>query len=242
MKRAIISDIHSNIEALDKVLAWIEREKITDIICLGDLVGYGPDPQKCIERVHHVARVILAGNHDYAAVGMTDTSYFNLYARLAADWTGTVLSKDEKSRLSSAPLTEVNGAYMYVHATPCEPETWDYIMSTEDAELNFRYFDNQVCFIGHSHVPMIMESNSEGKCMPLDSTTVTLKPDSRYIINVGSVGQPRDHDTRACFGVFDDEEKKFEIIRIEYPFPITQRKIRKLRLPDYLADRLGRGA
>lgn len=241
MKYAIISDIHSNVEALDEVLKWIEKEKIKDIICLGDLVGYGPNPKECIERVHRVTEVVLAGNHDYAAVGLTDTNNFNVYAKTAAEWTATVLSKDESSLLSAAPLTSEKDPATFVHATPMEPDLWDYIMSLEDAMINFRHFDTQVCFVGHSHVPMIIEHNTKKSCRLLDSTALIFQPDCRYIINVGSVGQPRDRDTRASFGIFDDEKLKFELVRVEYPYTITQRKILEMGLPSFLAERLGKG-
>jgi len=241
MKHAIISDIHGNIEALEKVLERIENEKVDDIICLGDLVGYGPNPKECIERIQKVARIILAGNHDHAAVGLTDPNYFNFYAKIAVEWTAMTLSKSEKNFLSSVPLMANNGSATYVHATPREPAAWDYIMSLEDAQSNFEHFSNQVCFIGHSHVPVIIELNNGDSCRLLNSTAVTFKPDCRYIINLGSVGQPRDRDTRASFGVFDDEALLFELIRVEYPYITTQQKILKTGLPSFLAERLGKG-
>lgn len=241
MKHALISDIHSNLEALEKVLERIEKEKVDDIICLGDLVGYGPNPKECIERIQSVAQVVLAGNHDYAAVGLTDINYFNYYAKIAAEWTATILSEEEKSYLSSVPMTIENGPATFVHATPREPETWDYIMSLEDAVANFEHFKSQTCFIGHSHVPVIIEHNNKDACKLLDSTAVTFQPDCRYIINIGSVGQPRDRDTRASFGVFDDQILRFELIRVEYSYFETQRKILELGLPAFLAERLGKG-
>ena len=241
MRYAIISDIHANLEALEKVAESIEEKKIDHIICLGDLVGYGPNPKECIEYIHNLANIVLAGNHDYAAVGLTDTNYFNYYAKTAVEWTSTLLNPQEKLLLANAPLTHEKGPATFVHATPREPAAWDYIMSLEDALANFKHFESQVCFIGHSHVPVVLDLNGMKNCKLLKSTSVTLEPGHRYIINVGSVGQPRDRDIRASFGIFDDDMLHFELVRIEYPVKITQSKIIQLNLPLFLAERLGKG-
>ena len=241
MKYAIISDIHSNLEALEKVVERIEQEDIDQVICLGDLVGYGPNPIECTELVHKISKVVLAGNHDHAAVGLADISYFNFYAKKAIEWTTTVLTEKVRKLLSTAQFEKIIEPATYVHSTPNKPVTWDYIVSLDDALQNFKHFENQVCFIGHSHVPLILELNSHEYCKLLRTSSLTLEPDKKYIINIGSVGQPRDRDNRACLGIFNDTTMQFDLIRVEYPYKTTQTKIRNLGFPAFLADRLEKG-
>lgn len=241
MRYGIFSDIHGNLEALKAVLEELDRRQVDMLICLGDLVGYGPDPNECIELVRECADVVLAGNHDYAAIGRVDTTYFNLYARQAVDWTARALTPESRAYLESLPLKEEIDDFTVVHATPEDPERWDYLTSIGDALRNFSTFRGQACFIGHSHVPIIVALLANGECTVERSTPFKFREGERYIINVGSVGQPRDTDPHAAFATYDDEERVYELCRVPYDIEATQRKILDAGLPFFLAERLERG-
>ncbi|MCR4439102.1 MAG: metallophosphoesterase family protein [bacterium] len=241
MRMAIISDIHSNLEALTAVLQTIDDLHVDDVLCLGDIVGYGPDPNDCIDLVRSRAWVIIAGNHDFASVGLTDTTYFNHMARVAAAWTGNVLSEEHRQFLSGLQYVYRRESLLFVHATPEAPEQWDYLETLDDARRSFAAFGEQVCFMGHSHVPVVLELGEDEQIGVSTEQRVALAKDRRYLVNVGSVGQPRDGNPDACFGVFDTEELTFELVRVAYAFESTQEKILAAGLPAYLADRLALG-
>jgi predicted phosphodiesterase len=234
---AIISDVHANLEALNAVLKEIEKERIDEILFLGDSVGYGPNPNECIESLRDSTEVILAGNHDWAAIGMTDITYFNPYARAAIEWTEDVLSDENKTFLRELPVAKKlrHGSILLVHSTPKEPEQWHYLSSMWDAYINFHFFTEKICFIGHSHVPAIIEAPPEGE-LRLYPSHVEIKDGHRYIINVGSVGQPRDGNPDAAYVLFNEDS--IEIRRVSYDIVLTQKKMRKAGLPSYLIDRL----
>ena len=241
MKIAIISDIHSNSEALISVLEMIESIGVDEIYCLGDIVGYGPDPNDCILQVRENSSVVIAGNHDFAAVELTDISYFNVYARDAINWTANELDENNQEFLSTLEIMHQVDDALFVHATPENPEEWDYILSNFDAESNFQVFSEQVCFIGHSHSPVIFKMGKNGDVRTLRESVLECDPQCRYIINIGSVGQPRDADPRASFGIFDTETRMYELKRTDYAIEITQSRIIEAGLPRFLADRLSRG-
>lgn len=241
MKYAIISDIHGNLEALDTVLAEIEKQKADSIICLGDIVGYGPNPNECVDKIKEVTEVSLAGNHDYAPLGKLDLSYFNPWARDAIRWTADELSESSIEFLLELPLKlEMNG-FTIVHATPEQPAEWNYILTIGDAARNFSEFENQVCFVGHSHVPMVVSVDQEGEYLVQKENPLKIEEGLRYIINVGSVGQPRDLNPKASFAIYDHDEKTYQLLRVEYDISQTQSKIRKSGLPEFLAERLELG-
>jgi len=241
MKIAIISDIHSNIEALSAVLNEIENHNIRTIYCLGDIVGYGPNPRECIDTVKKTSQVILAGNHDFASVKKTELEYFNSYAREAIEKTRRLLKNSHRDFLSSLDYTLEDDTATYVHATPELPSMWDYILSSYDAVRNFTAFTTQVCFVGHSHIPVIFETSDNDSIAELHSQQIELHEDYRYIINVGSVGQPRDQDARAAFGIYEADHHSYEQIRVEYDVAKTQKKMRKLKLPEFLITRIAEG-
>ncbi len=226
MQIALISDIHSNIEALTTALKVIDERDIESIVCLGDIVGYGADPDKCIEIVRSRASVVTLGNHDAAVVDKADLKYFNEYAKTAALWTRTILSHDHKEYLKSLPLTTSEGDLHFVHGTPHNPEHWDYIFSAFQAMRKFDAVECEVCFVGHSHIPGDYREN------PVKEGT------GKRIINVGSVGQPRDRDPRLCFAIFDTDTRDLEFIRAEYDIETAAQKILKSGLPGVLAERL----
>lgn len=240
MRYAVISDVHGNIEALKAVLEDIKKKKVTDILFLGDAVGYGPDPDECVKVLNSECKVLLAGNHDRAVLGLTDIEYFNPYARAVVLWTREIMGKDNISILKSLPISEEieDKKIFLVHSTPKEPRQWHYLLTLWDAEINFHYFDNMICLLGHSHRPFIIERLPSGEMLTYRNE-VQIGDTERYIINVGSVGQPRDGDPRACYAVVDD--KSVKLYRVEYDIEKTQNKMRMYGLPLPLIERLGRG-
>lgn len=241
MLYGLISDIHANLEALEAVLKELDRLKIDEIFCLGDVVGYGPDPEKCIEIVRDRAKIVLAGNHDYAPLGLVDVSYFNPYARRAVEWTAARLTDETRRYLEERPLRIQIDDFTIVHATPASPAEWDYILSVDDALENFPHFEGVCCFVGHSHVPVIIAQEKDQKIKVLRGNKIAFAKDTRYIINIGSVGQPRDLDPRAAFGVYEVTTQSYELCRVVYDIGKTQRKILERGLPTFLAERLALG-
>lgn len=242
MRYAIISDVHSNLEAFKVVLFELERESPDQIIFLGDIIGYGPDPNECIKEIREVADMALVGNHDHAAIGRTDIAYFNPYARDAIEWTMEQLTNGEKAYLSELPLTGefTSDDIFLVHATPKRPQDWNYIFTLEDVLENFEYFNQRVCFIGHSHVPVIIAMDNSGR-IDILKDEATIGKDYRYIINVGSVGQPRDGNPDASYAIYDTEDSIVKIKRVSYNYHKTQEKMKRAGLPYYLIERLARG-
>lgn len=242
MRYIIISDIHGNIEALKSVLTIADEHPDAHIVSLGDIVGYGADPGACLSIVQGIARISLAGNHDHAAVGLTDIRYFNTYAREAVLWTSGQLTENERGYLRGLPLFKrAEGAYFLVHSSPDSPEEWRYIITLSDAQESFPAFEEPLCFVGHSHSPMVFGIAPNGRCHREYRETISLKEGYRYIVNVGSVGQPRDGDWRACIVVYDDQAKTIEYKRLEYDLPSAQKKIIDAGLPSFLARRLQQG-
>jgi len=238
---AIISDVHANLEALQAVLAEIEKEEIDSILFAGDCVGYGPDPNECIELLRTKASLVIAGNHDWGAVDLTDVRDFNAYARVAIDWTRDVLTAQNFSYLQDLPLTQkISGdrAIFLVHGTPKEPDQWHYFLFEFDAKVNFRSFNEQICFLGHSHIPFIVERSPRGKTRSFYARA-EVKDGCRYIVNAGSVGQPRDGNPEASYVLFKDDA--IEIKRVSYDILLTQKKMKKAGLPSYLITRLSEG-
>ncbi len=240
MRYAVLSDVHSNLEALEAVLHDVGIRKIEDILFLGDAVGYGPNPNECIELLVKNCKILLAGNHDWGVIGQTDITYFNEYARAAIEWTRDVLTEKNLKTLKSFPITEVieKGDMLLVHSTPKEPQEWHYLLTLWDAEINFHYFSKKFCFLGHSHYPFIIERLPSGELVTYKERAHKGQT-GRYIMNVGSVGQPRDGDPRAGYAIVDDE--KMEIIRVSYDIEAAQKKMSKAGLPALLIERLSKG-
>jgi predicted phosphodiesterase len=241
MRLGIFSDVHGNVEALDTVLRELEKEEVNLTICLGDLVGYGPDPNQCIKKVMNASDIVLAGNHDHAAVNLLSTEHFNEQARIAIEWTSQVLTNKSKNILSNLPMMETIDQILIVHATPEEPEQWHYIFTVEDAYRNLINMSVPICLVGHSHAPMAFIQNEEKKILLQNATEVDIQPNRKYIINVGSVGQPRDGDPRAAYGILDMEKNMFHLKRLAYPINKVQEKMVKKGLPAPLIERLTAG-
>lgn len=240
MHYAVISDVHANLDALEAVLKDIKKRKAEGIIFLGDAVGYGPNPNECMATLNEKCRTLIAGNHDLAVAGLTDIGRFNEYAVAAILWTREVLTDKNKKIIEGLPIAKEmkKNNVLLVHSTPKEPDAWHYLYTLRDAEINFNFFDEKICFVGHSHQPAIIERMPSGE-MVVHRDKVDLNESSRYIINAGSVGQPRDRDPRACYAIMT--ERHVELVRVEYNIVLTQRKMREADLPLPLIERLERG-
>lgn len=241
MKYAIISDIHGNIEALDAVLKEIGAQGADEIICLGDLVGYGADPNECVEATRGGATTVVVGNHDWAAVGKLGLDYFNAAARKAAEWTGAVLTEKNRSYLTNLPLTAGAGEdILLVHSSPSVPDEWNYVFHPGQAARNFLVFSQPVCFIGHTHQPAVFTDNG-GFHLGQSLGDFRMGVGTRYIVNVGSVGQPRDGNPRAAYCLYDSEDMSLRLRRVEYDVARSSMKIVRSKLPRSLAERLPLG-
>ena len=239
MKYAIISDIHGNVEALQAVLKDIKTRSVDSIVCLGDVVGYYPDPERCIELVRENVSLCVAGNHDYAAINRIDIQSFTYYAYAAMEWTRRNISKEAVDFLSALPLTIEKDGVFFTHSSPSNPQDWIYVFpDSEDAVFEaFNSLKFRLNFIGHTHWPSIMIQ--EGSKIILHSThSITLSKNNFYLVNVGSVGQPRDFDSRCCYAIYDTDAAEISLIRIPYDYAITQKKIMDNNLPAFLAQRL----
>ncbi|MCD6418982.1 metallophosphoesterase family protein [bacterium] len=245
MKIGFLSDIHGNYDALQVALSNFSERNVDEIICLGDIVGYGAEPGKCVDEISRRAKIVVAGNHDWASVGKTDITYFNRYGREAILWTSEVLMPHQRSFLANLKLSHFDSNWCAVHSTPHEPSRWQYIFSSSDALRQFEYFDRKICLIGHSHIPGVFTDKGDHIqiSIPFDEseTIVKILGDRRYIVNIGSVGQPRDNDVRGSIVVYDTEAEIINFIRFFYPVPQAQKKILSAGLPRFLADRLEQG-
>ena len=232
MRIAIISDIHSNLEALTSAFAAIDAERVDTIVCLGDIVGYGANPNECLSLVRSRCSTILLGNHDAAALDLSFANQFTLNAQLSAIWTFGILLDENKAFLKDLPQDKTLGEVLLSHASPFEPNEWHYVISEYDTREAFRSFTERICFIGHSHIPVIF--SERGKA-------VTVSETGRFIVNVGSVGQPRDGNPKLSFGFFDTESGSYQNVRVGYDIDTAAEKIRKAGLPRTLAERLYHG-
>ncbi len=242
MRCAVLADIHSNLEAFQAVLRDLEEKGgVDEIWCLGDIVGYGPDPRDCIQLLRRHRCACVAGNHDWAAIGKLDTSAFNPDAAAASQWTAAALKKEDVDYLAGLPLTLRLGDFTLAHGSPREP-IWEYVLSAQAARANFGCFDSRFCLIGHSHSPLLFELDSGNSCrLHQLPEQLSLKTECRFIINCGSVGQPRDGDPRASYAIIDTDQDSLWHYRVKYDFKVTQEKILDAGLPVHLASRLSVG-
>jgi predicted phosphodiesterase len=241
MRYGFFSDVHANLEALKVVVADFKKERLDKIFFLGDAVGYGPDPNECTSVIEEVSEVKLMGNHDYAALGLIETNLFNPYASKAMEWTKSVLNEKSLRILSSFSMDHRFDRFYLVHSTPKEPQEWNYIFDLDDAEENFNFFKKQVCLIGHSHHPAIIKKYNDKHCFLQDEPSLQIEDGFRYIVNIGSVGQPRDGSAQACYLIYDVKQKWASLKRLPYDYEKTQAKMKKRGLPQFLIDRLALG-
>lgn len=244
MRYLVISDIHANLEALQAVLASASDYQGT--ICLGDLVGYGANPNECVERVSALPNLTcLAGNHDWAALKKLNLGDFNPEARRAAEWTSKELRTDVHSFLKELSPKLHLDAFALAHASPRDP-IWEYMVVGEQGPPNFAEFEQPFCLVGHTHVPRVfLETEGDGVesevTRPVVEDEINLLDGNRRIVNPGSVGQPRDHDAKAAYGTWDAETGVFRFHRTAYDIHSAQEKIVKAGLPGVLATRLALG-
>ncbi len=239
MRYAVLGDIHANYEALEAVLEKYAQEKIDRYVCVGDVVGYGANPIECIAKLKELNCVTVAGNHDFAIVDKLNVDFFNSYAREAALWTRKTISKEDHAWLSALKLVEFVDNFTLVHSTLYSPELFEYIQTSYDAHLSFSNMTTPVCFLGHSHVPVVfIQKRMVTFTM---ETTIKLDMSAKTMCNVGSVGQPRDENPDAAYAIYDTEEKSVWIKRTKYDVEKAARKIIKAGLPEILAERLRYG-
>jgi len=242
MRILVISDIHANLTAFDTVLKDAKGD--WDYVwCLGDVVGYGPDPNECVETLKTLPHLCLAGNHDWAALHRLDIRTFNPDARWAAEWTRDTLTDENIAFLEALPVTFVVGQYTLVHASPRDP-VMEYILESLIATLNFPHFETPYCFVGHTHTPVIYElmpETGETRANPPRYREKHTMNGNRQIINPGSIGQPRDRNPDAAYGILDTETGQFEHRRIPYDISDVQARMRSHDMPPRLINRLEQG-
>lgn len=240
MRYAIFGDIHGNLEALEAVMDKMAAEKPDKYICIGDLVGYGADPGECLERVRRLNPILVAGNHDYAATGLLNIDFFNAYAYKAIEWTRQQLSDEQKDFLRKTKLVQKINNLTIVHSTPYYPEMFEYIENNYDVQLSFNTLTTPICFIGHSHIPISFVI-SRGTISFSTDPYIQIDGKSKVIINIGSVGQPRDENPDAAYAVYDVGESIVWIKRVEYDIQKAADKIINAKLPEILAERIKYG-
>lgn len=238
MKIAVISDIHANFEALASCISAIKDLKADKIICLGDLIDYGAQPNECIEIAKKYCDVVVLGNHDEAQFNYNLVNSFGEYAYISSLHTRTIIKNTHIEYLKTLPYTYNFDNMLFVHSSPENPREYDYVLSEYDAFRNFNYFSEKFCFIGHSHYPQVFKLKNNRISF---SNKLSYEDGARYIINVGSIGQPRDKNPKLCFCIFDTDTYELKYVRIKYPAEIAAEKIIKSGLPEALGERLLKG-
>ena len=226
MRIGIFSDVHANIEALTAVLDAFKSERIDKYVCIGDVVGYGASPNECCDLVRKTTKFTILGNHDAAVAGRMDYSYYYDAARQALDLHSRQLSAENMEWLKTLPYEVREGDLTFCHGSPINLEEFEYIFSVEQAQRCLEIWDDlgMVTFIGHSHLCKSFALTRE-EVFEVVATKFTIRPEHRYIISVGSVGQPRDYDPRASYTLFDTEKKQFEFKRVDYDIKASAEKI-----------------
>jgi diadenosine tetraphosphatase ApaH/serine/threonine PP2A family protein phosphatase len=240
LKIAIVSDIHGNYDALEAVLEDIDQQGgVSKIYCLGDVIGYGALPNECTEKIRDVAETSVAGNHDFASVGKLSFEFFNTYAKKSAVWTKDTLSQENIKWLQDRDYASQVDNFTLVHGTPFSPEMFHYISTLNDAKVSFEEMKSEICFVGHSHVPIVFFDTNPISYVVKEEIKLSTK--EKTIVNVGSVGQPRDENPKSCYAIYDNEEATVKLIRVKYDIDAAYDKIIKAGLPEILAARLREG-
>lgn len=247
MRQLLLSDIHSNMEALSACLSRADEAGFDAVLCCGDIVGYGPEPNEAIEKIRELGAVTIRGNHDRVACGQDEPSDFNPHAKKAAYWTRDTLTEESNAYLRALPIgpLSLGDGVQLVHGAVTDED--DYIMSEEHAAESFALTEAHLTFYGHSHYPSIYTCDRSGNVIAeflddqIGTARLHLRNDMQYLINPGSVGQPRDGDNRSGFLIWDVDELLVEFYRVEYRFELTQEKMKDAELPSYLINRLRYG-
>ena len=241
MRAAVLADVHGNREALEAVLADAARQGVDVHYCLGDVIGYGADPEACLDLVARTCTIVVRGNHEEAWLHPQQRVFMNAAALASMRWTEARVDETARRLAGSWPLVYAGGDARLVHASPARPRDFPYLHAPEAVAAAFDAFPESLCLVGHTHVPGVARAGSSGTFGVQPDPVCDLTPGSRYLINVGSVGQPRDGDSRACWAFVTDAPPRVEIRRVAYDLTRTQTKIIRAGLPEILAVRLGRG-
>lgn len=239
MRYAVIADIHSNLQALQAVLDDIEEMGADRMFCVGDVVGYGADPAECVGILREIEPTIVAGNHDWAVTGRSNIEYFNADAHDSVLWTREQLTQEDIDYLDGMSLVETVGDIVLVHSSTMAPEHFDYIRTLYDVQLTFEHLAGEIAFVGHSHVPVMFTETNPPECFLLSE--YKLVPGLRTVVNVGSIGQPRDLDSRACYAIYDSDEQTVYMRRVEYDVITAAERITAAGLPPTNAARIALG-
>ncbi len=239
MRIALLGDIHANLEALEAVLEDASLQSVTDFVCMGDIVGYNADPAACLEIIKSMDCPTVKGNHDNDAAGNHSLETMNPVAAQALEWTRKQLNEEQRRWLTRLRMVRQVADFTVVHSTLDQPANWNYVTNRFDAMANFSYQFTQICFHGHTHVPRVYVKTDRVAEVLADS--IAIEDGMKYFINVGSVGQPRDGDWRACYAIFDTERRLLVFRRVEYEITKTQDKILAAGLPAMLAERIQEG-
>lgn len=239
MKYAIIADIHANLEALEAVLEDIRSQNCTHYACLGDVVGYNANPKECLDIIRDMGMPCIKGNHDEYCSIDEHLEGFNPHAAEAINWTRQQLGEEDRKWLRELKYMRLVASFTIVHATLDVPQRWGYVFDKLAAAASFTYQNTQVCFFGHTHVPVAFMRDSLVRGGTYSRFKV--EPNRKYFVNVGAVGQPRDGNPKAAYVIYDMAEGSIELRRVEYDIFKAQAKIRAARLPERLAERLAHG-
>ena len=239
MKYAIIADIHANLEAFQTVLDDIKSQNISQIVCLGDVVGYNANPKECLKIVQDLNLPCVKGNHDEYCSSEDQLEGFNPHAAEAVHWTRNQLSTEDRQWLRDLKYSRMVANFTIVHATLDVPQRWGYVFDKLAAAASFPYQNTQVCFFGHTHVPVAFMRDTVVRGGTYSKFKID--PTKKYFVHVGAVGKPRDNNPKAAYVVYDLDGGTIELRRLDYDIPKTQQKIRDAGLPERLAERLAYG-
>ncbi len=239
MKYAIIADIHGNLDAFQVVLEDIRAQKATHVVCLGDVVGYNAQPKECLDIVRQMNIPCVKGNHDEYCSTENHLDGFNPHAAEAVHWTRAQLSEEDKRWLRELKYSRMAANFTMVHATLDAPERWGYVFDKLAAAASFPYQNTQMCFFGHTHVPVAFMRDTVVRGGTYSKFKVD--PSKKYFINVGAVGQPRDNNPKSAYVIYDMDAQTIELRRLEYDIASAQKKILDAGLPERLAERLAFG-
>ena len=238
MVYGVYSDIHSNLDALQSVMDSMEQHEVDKMICLGDAVGYGPYPNECIELIQEKSSIVILGNHDSVALNRESSEQFNYFARNAIDWTKKILTSESVDTMQKWPYIVDEKPLTFVHASPRSPADWTYIATLDEAVDAFSYFSEKICFIGHTHLPVIVVMDGKQSFFVSEYYHHRILEKQRILVNVGSVGQPRDGIPEASWCLCNSDSLEVEIIRVPYNIERTQVAMRKMGIDDFLINRL----